>query len=353
MSAGTVYGERLEELRRSPCRWLVTGAAGFIGSGLVERLLEHDQEVVGLDNFSTGKPGNLDDVRERVGLERWGRFRFIEGDIRDPDACAQACRGVRYVLHQAALGSVPRSVEDPVGSHQSNVDGTLNVLLASRDQGVARVVLASSSSVYGDDPGLPKVEARTGRPLSPYAATKVACEAYAHAFTGAYGLPVALLRYFNVFGPRQDPDGPYAAVIPRWIGEMLRGDPVVIFGDGETSRDFCYLENAIQANLLAATSQDPEASGAAFNVSYGEKTTLNELFRMIRDRLASEIADVGEIEPVYEDFRPGDIRHSLADLGKATALLGYRPTHSLADGLDEAMDWYVRTLAPAARARRS
>lgn len=351
MSPETVYGERLETLRGEPSRWLVTGAAGFIGSGLVERLLERDQEVVGLDNFSTGKPENLDDVRERVGPERWDRFRFIEGDIRDPAACAEACEGARYVLHQAAVGSVPRSVEDPVGSHRSNVDGTLNVLLASRDRDVARVVLASSSSVYGDDPDLPKVESRTGRPLSPYAATKAACEAYGHAVSEAYGLPVVLLRYFNVFGPRQDPDGPYAAVIPRWIGEMLRGDPVVIFGDGETSRDFCYLENAIQANLLAATFEDPEAGGEVFNVSYGERTTLNELFRMIRDRLASEVAHVGEIEPIYEDFRPGDIRHSLADVGRARDRLGYRPTHSLADGLDEAMAWYVRTLAPATRAR--
>ena len=337
----TPYEIALEGMTAAPRTWLVTGAAGFIGSGLVHALLAADQRVVGLDNFSTGRRANFDDVRARVGEERWRRFDFQEGDIRQLETCRRACADVELVLHQAALGSVPRSIEDPVSSHDSNVTGTLNMLVASRDAGARRFVFASSSSVYGDDPHLPKVESRTGNPLSPYAVTKAAGERYVGVFGRTYGMPVVSLRYFNVFGPRQDPNGPYAAVIPRWSAALLRGKPVEIYGDGETSRDFCYLANAIQANILAATNGGPESLGEAFNVAVGENTTLNELFRLLRERLARHDPAVASVEPEYRDFRAGDVRHSLADIGKASALLGYRPSHSLGEGLDEAMEWYV------------
>lgn len=340
----TEYQLALETVRKQPRTWLVTGAAGFIGSGLVLELLMADQRVVGLDNFSTGKPANLDDVRGRVGEERWARFEFHEGDIRRLETCHQACSDVDLVLHQAALGSVPRSIKDPVGSHETNVSGTLNMLVASRDVGVRRFVFASSSSVYGDDPGLPKVESRTGSPLSPYAVTKTAAERYVQVFGAAYGLPVVSLRYFNVFGPRQDPNGPYAAVIPRWIFALLRGTTPEIYGDGETSRDFCYLANTVQANILAATSGEPAALGETFNVAVGETATLNELFRLVRERLARHAPAVANVEPEYRDFRAGDVRHSLADISKAQRLLGYRPTHTLGEGLDEAMGWYVKSV---------
>lgn len=336
------YQETLGAMVDSPRAWLVTGAAGFIGSGLVETLLGADQRVVGLDNFLTGRKANLEDVRSRVGDERWGRFDFREGDIRDPAVCAAACEGVAVVLHQAALGSVPRSIADPRTSHDCNVTGTLNMAIAARDAGVERFVFASSSSVYGDQPELPKVEERTGRPLSPYAVTKAAGERYLEAFEAVYGLPVVSLRYFNVFGPRQDPEGPYAAVIPRWIAALLRSEPVRIFGDGETSRDFCYLTNAVQANVLAGTTSEPDALGQAFNVAVGARTTLNELFGLVRARLAERRPEVADAKAIHEDFRPGDVRHSLADVSKAVRLLGYHPTHSLAEGLEEAMDWYVR-----------
>lgn len=339
----TPYELALEEMTSAPRTWLVTGAAGFIGSGLVQALLAADQRVVGLDNFSTGRRANLEDVRARVGEERWRRFDFQEGDIRQLETCRRACAGVELVLHQAALGSVPRSIEDPVSSHESNVTGTLNMLVASRDAGARRFVFASSSSVYGDDPHLPKIESRTGNPLSPYAVTKAAGERYVAVFGRAYGMPVVSLRYFNVFGPRQDPNGPYAAVIPRWTAALLRGKPVEIYGDGETSRDFCYLANAIQANILAATNGAPESLGETFNVAVGENTTLNELFRLLRDRLAGHDPAIASVEPEYRDFRAGDVRHSLADIGKASTLLGYRPSHSLGEGLDEAMEWYVRS----------
>jgi UDP-N-acetylglucosamine 4-epimerase len=337
----TAYEMAREDLRQKPLRWLVTGAAGFIGSGLVEELLLADQSVAGLDNFSTGRSSNLEDVRARVGADGWERFSMEAGDIRDLETCRVACSGMDVVLHQAALGSVPRSIADPIASHESNVNGTLNMLVAARDAGVRRFVFASSSSVYGDEPSLPKIESRTGRPLSPYAVTKAAGERYVQVFGDAYGLPVVCLRYFNVFGPRQDPDGPYAAVIPRWIAALQAGDPVQIFGDGETSRDFCYLANAIQANLLAATTPRPEALGETFNVAVGQRATLNELFRQVRERLARYAPRVADVEPEYRDFRPGDVRHSLADIGKAEALLGYRPSHTLAAGLEEAMGWYV------------
>jgi UDP-N-acetylglucosamine 4-epimerase len=332
-------------LRERPRTWLVTGAAGFIGSHLVERLLMLDQRVTGLDNFATGSRQNLDALRALVGPDRATRFRFIEGDIRDPAACQRACAGVDVVLHEAALGSVPRSVEDPLASHDVNVTGFLQVLLAARSAGIRRVVYASSSSVYGDHPGLPKVEEMVGHALSPYAASKHADELYAQAFGACYGLELVGLRYFNVFGPRQDPSGPYAAVIPIWFAELLRGGDVAINGDGETSRDFCYVANVVQANLLAATTVRPEAIGSVFNVACGDRTTLNELFGLIRDRVAQVQPAVAQRRPVYRDFRAGDVRHSLADIGRARAVLGYEPTHLVAAGLDCAASWYIADAA--------
>lgn len=329
-------------LRASPQRWLVTGAAGFIGSHLVEALLLADQEVVGLDNLSTGYRENLEDVILAVGDERAARFRFILGDIRDPEVCARACEGVDRVLHQAALGSVPRSLEDPQGSHASNVDGFLNVLVAARDAGVKRFVYASSSSVYGDEPTLPKVEGREGQLLSPYAATKKINEIYAQVFGSAYGMETIGLRYFNVFGPRQHPQGPYAAVIPRWILALLEGEPCRIYGDGETTRDFCYVDNAVQANLLAATVEDEEAIGKVYNVACADTTSLRKLFEMLRNAAAEFQPSAREAEPVYEDFRPGDIRHSLADVGLATRLLGYAPTHRIGDGIGTTVAWFAK-----------
>jgi UDP-N-acetylglucosamine/UDP-N-acetylgalactosamine 4-epimerase len=337
----SIPDELATRLRGRPRRWLVTGAAGFIGSHLVERLLSLDQLVTGLDNFATGRRENVDAVRAAVSREQAARYRFLEGDIRDPAACQRACSEVDVVLHEAALGSVPRSVNDPMTSHEVNVTGFLRVLAAAREAGIRRVVYASSSSVYGDHPILPKVEDVVGRVLSPYAATKYANELYAHAFGRCYGLELVGLRYFNVFGPRQDPSGPYAAVIPIWFAELLRGGDVVIHGDGETSRDFCYVANVVQANLLAATTERPEAIGAVLNVACGGRTTLNELFGMIRERVGRIDPAAAQRKPTYRDFRPGDVRHSLADIGKARTLLGYEPTHDVAAGLDSAAQWSV------------
>lgn len=336
------YADVREEMMGAPRRWLVTGAAGFIGSNLVETLLRLDQEVVGLDNFSTGHSRNLDEVRAAVG-DRAERFHFIEGDIRDLDTCRAACDGVGLVLHQAALGSVPRSLADPITSNASNVTGFLNVLVAARDAGVRRLVYAASSSTYGDHPGLPKVEDVIGRPLSPYAVTKYVNELYASVFQRSYGLETVGLRYFNVFGRRQDPAGAYAAVIPRWVANLLNGEPCRINGDGETSRDFCYIENVVQANLLAAT-VDTGATDQVYNVAVGERTTLNSLFRMIRDGLAEHDPEIAGAEPEYRAFRPGDVRHSLADISKARAQLGYAPTHSVREALGEALLWYVQNV---------
>lgn len=322
-------------------RWLVTGSAGFIGSHLVQALLRLEQEVIGLDNFSTGHRDNLAEVRRLVGEPAWTRFRFIEGDIRRLDTCRQACAGVDIVLHQAALGSVPRSIEDPVATHESNVTGFLNMLVAANLARVRRFVYASSSSVYGDHPQLPKTEAAVGRLLSPYAASKGINELYADVFACCYGMETVGLRYFNVFGPRQDPDGPYAAVIPRWVAQMLAREPVVINGDGETTRDFCYVANAVQANVLAATVSDGEALNQVYNVAVGERTSLNRLFSTLRALLSETAPGVAAVEPVYGDFRPGDIRDSLADISRAGRLLGYAPTHDLARGLGEALAWYV------------
>jgi UDP-N-acetylglucosamine 4-epimerase len=300
--------------------------------------------VTGLDNFATGYARNLDGVKESVGPQRWGNFHFIEGDIRDIDACRRACAGIGYVLHHAALGSVPRSIEDPLATHGANVTGFVNVLLASRDAGVERFVYAASSSTYGDHPALPKMEDVIGRPLSPYAVTKYANELYADVFGRCYGLNCVGLRYFNIFGARQDPDGAYAAVIPRWVGQFMNREPVCINGDGETSRDFCYVDNAVQVNLLAATAADPAALNQVYNVAVGERTTLNQLFSMQRALLMEHFPWVRDVQPLYREFREGDVRHSLADISRAQRLLSYQPTHRVGEGLREAMGWYVRNL---------
>ncbi len=335
--------ERLCARRRT---WLVTGAAGFIGSHLVEVLLHADQDVVGLDNFATGHQRNLDEVIAGVEPERRSSLRFIEGDIRDLATCKAACSGAEVVLHQAALGSVPRSLVDPLASHDSNVNGFLNMLVAARDANVDRFVYAASSSTYGDSPGLPKVEDVIGRPLSPYAVTKYVNELYADVFARCYGLDCIGLRYFNVFGARQDPDGAYAAVIPRWARALLVGERVLINGDGETSRDFCYVDNAVQANLLAALTERPDALNTVYNVAAHRQTSLNQLFDAMRTELAKRFPAIAGATVHHQDFRPGDVRHSLADVTRAQARLGYAPSHDVMQGLAEAMDWYVARFAP-------
>lgn len=332
-----------EQLPDSPRTWLVTGAAGFIGSNLVETLLSLDQTVVGFDNFSTGKKSNLDEVRRLVSAGQWARFSFISGDIRELEECRKACDGADYVLHQAALGSVPRSIADPLLTNESNVTGFINMLVAARDSKVRRFVYAASSSTYGDHPGLPKVEDVIGRPLSPYAVTKLVNELYAEVFGRCYGMEAVGLRYFNVFGPRQDPEGAYAAVIPRWISAMIHNQPTEINGDGETSRDFCYVANAVQANVLAAMVEDPAAVNQIYNVALNARTSLNELFVMLRGKLCGVYPHLKEYQPVYREFRQGDVRHSQADISKARQLLGYEPTHSVEQGIDEALEWYKRS----------
>lgn len=332
-----------QKISRSPRVWLVTGAAGFIGSHLVEELLGLGGKVVGLDNFATGKKENLDDVRAKVGSAAWANFRMETGDIVNIADCHRAVTGVDYVLHQAALGSVPRSIEDPIRSHVSNVDGFLNMLVACRDAKVRRLVYASSSSVYGDSPELPKREENIGRPLSPYAATKVMNEIYAGVFARNYGISTIGLRYFNIFGPRQDAKGAYAAVIPRWFAALARGEPPQINGDGLTSRDFCYVANAVQANLLAATTANQAAENTVFNVACGERATLLELFEGIRDFVAVAQPAAAALRPVFDTERAGDVRHSLADISRVRAGLGYVPTHSLKQGLRDAARWYMQT----------
>lgn len=331
------------ELESSPRVWLVTGAAGFIGSNLVETLLKLGQQVVGLDNFATGHLKNLQLVEVLVGANAWKNFRFIEGDIRNLDDCREAVQGVDCVLHQAALGSVPRSINDPIATNQANIDGFLNMLVASRDAGVKSFTYAASSSTYGDHPALPKVEGRIGRPLSPYAVTKYVNELYADVFAKTYGFSTVGLRYFNIFGRRQDPHGAYAAVIPTWTAAMIRGEDVFINGDGETSRDFCYVENAVQANLLAATTTSDDALNQVYNVAVNDRTTLNQLFGYLRDALSAHGVQYDR-EPVYRDFRVGDVRHSQADIDKASRLLCYQPSHTVQQGIREAMPWYVETL---------
>ncbi len=339
------YEKLAAELTASPKNWLVTGVGGFIGSNLLEALLNLGQRVVGLDNFSTGHQKNLAQVEKLVGEERWKKFRLIEGDIRNLADCKCACHEVDFVLHQAALGSVPKSMVDPIASHDSNVTGFLNMLIAARDAKVKRFVYASSSSIYGNDPNDAKVEDVTGHLLSPYAGTKKINEVYAEVFAGAYGFGSIGLRYFNVFGPRQDPEGAYAAVIPKWIATLLKRESVVINGDGETSRDFCFVANVVQANLLAATATNSEAINEAYNIAVGQRTTLNELLALLQSGLRKRDASLPQQKPVYQDFREGDVRHSLADIGKARRLLGYAPQFQIREGLELAMDWYVKNVS--------
>ncbi len=336
----TRYEEVRECLAEEPRTWLVTGTAGFIGSNILETLLELDQRVIGLDNFATGHRGNLEHVEAIVGDEKWARFRFLEGDIRSLEDCRSACEGVDFVLHQAALGSVPRSLEDPVLTNATNIDGFLNILLAARDEGVSRFVYAASSSTYGDHPDLPKVEEKIGKPLSPYAVTKYVNELYADVFNRAYGIDTIGLRYFNVFGPRQDPNGAYAAVIPKWIGALLNSEDVFVNGDGETSRDFCFVDNAVQANLLAAVA-DERACNSVYNIAVGERTSLNELFALIDGELKKLIPAYATSEPKYRDFRAGDVRHSQASIDKAASMLHFNPTVRAKEGIPRTVSWFV------------
>lgn len=342
MNPTTRYAALQADLRQQPHTWLITGVAGFIGSHLLEALLGLGQRVVGLDNFATGHRHNLDEVQLLVGDEAWGRFRFIEGDIRNLADCQAACNGVDLVLHQAALGSVPRSIADPITTNAANVTGFLNMLVAARDAGAKRFVYAASSSTYGDHPGLPKVEDTIGKPLSPYAVTKYVNELYADVFGRTYGLESIGLRYFNVFGPRQDPNGAYAAVIPKWAAAMLAGEPVFINGDGLTSRDFCYVANAVQANLLAATTQEQAAVNQVYNVAVGDQTDLNGLHALLAQALGALLPGLVVAPADHRDFRAGDVRHSRADVGKADRLLGYQPTHDLRSGLEAAANWFGR-----------
>jgi UDP-N-acetylglucosamine 4-epimerase len=345
----TRYLEVQKSLLESPRRWLVTGAAGFIGSHLAEALLRLDQHVVGLDNFSTGYERNLNDVLQRVGATAAKRFSFVKGDIRDPSTCLAAATGVDLVLHQAALGSVPRSMEDPHSSHASNVDGFVNMLLAAHQAGMRRVVYASSSSVYGDEAAQPKVEERIGRPLSPYATTKLVDEIYADTFRRTHGIESVGLRYFNVFGPRQDPQGAYAAVIPRWAQQLISGEPCAVYGDGSNSRDFCYVENVVQANILAATAPSDDVAIGVFNIACGSATTLLELFDKIRHLVATARPQAASSTLRVEVPRPGDIPHSLASIERARGLLGYQPSFDVAQGLAQTVAWYLQQQQTPAR----
>ncbi len=338
------YAQVKEELAASPKTWLVTGVAGFIGSNLLETLLTCDQHVKGLDNFSTGHQHNLDQVKKLVTQEQWAKFSFINGDIRDEDTCRDACNDVEYVLHQAALGSVPRSLENPRLTHDNNLTGYLNMLVAARDQKVEKFVYAASSSTYGDHPGLPKKEDLIGKPLSPYAVTKYVNELYADVFSRCYGVKPVGLRYFNIFGRRQDPNGAYAAVIPKWFAGLMAGEEIFINGDGTTSRDFCYIDNCVQANIMAATAFREESFNQVYNIAFGERTTLTELFDHIQGRVKGLVDNYTEVKPVYRDFRPGDVKHSLADISKARELIGYHPAFSVLQGLDNAADWYFHNL---------
>lgn len=335
----TRYDQLLTDLPKAPKTWLITGVAGFIGSNLLETLLTLDQTVVGLDSFATGHQRNLDEVQSLVTPEQWARFTFINGDIRSLDDCQRACAGVDFVLHQAALGSVPRSLADPITTNSANIDGFLNMLVAARDTQVKSFVYAASSSTYGDHPGLPKVEDLIGKPLSPYAVTKYVNELYADVFARCYGFTTIGLRYFNVFGKRQDPDGAYAAVIPKWTASMIKGEDVFINGDGETSRDFCFIENTVQANLLAATTENPDARNQVYNVAVSGRTTLNTLFNELKSALSAN-GVVYEKAAVYRDFRAGDVRHSQADISKIQRLLGYAPGYEIKAGISKAMPWY-------------
>ncbi len=339
------FEEVTERVKAKPRTWLVTGAAGFIGSHLLETLLKLDQRVIGLDNFSTGSRENLAQVRQAVTGGQWKNLHFIEGDIRSLDSCRKACASVEFVLHQAALGSVPRSIADPIATHDNNATGFLNMLVAAHGAGVSRFVFAGSSATYGDHSALPKVESQIGRPLSPYAVTKHVNELYAEVYARCHGLPSIGLRYFNVFGPRQDPNGAYAAVIPRWIAGMIRNEPVFINGDGATARDFSYVDNVVQANLLAATVDEPAAVNQVYNIALNAKTTLNELFEMIRSLLESRYPSLRNLRPTHRELRHGDVRFSQADISKARQLLGYHPSWGVQQGLARTIDWYVTKLA--------
>ena len=336
------YEEIKQQLLARPKVWLITGVAGFIGSNLLETLLKLNQSVVGLDNFSTGHQRNLDGVRGEVTVQQWQNFKLIRADIVEASICRQAVKGVDHVLHQAALGSVPRSIADPITSNASNITGFLNILQAAKEEGVESFTYAASSSTYGDHHALPKIEANIGNPLSPYAVTKYVNELYAGVYARTYGFKSIGLRYFNVFGKRQDPNGAYAAVIPKWTAAMIQGEDVFINGDGETSRDFCYIENTIQMNILAATAQD-EYKDQVYNVAVGDRTTLNSLYSAIKSALESNGVHI-ENEPEYCDFRVGDVRHSQADISKATNALGYKPTYRILQGIHKAMPWYIRFL---------
>ena len=336
----SAYNVLQSQLRSSPRTWLVTGVGGFIGSNLLETLLKLDQRVVGLDNFATSKPHNLKQVQALVSAEQWSRFRFIEASIVEPAVSQKACEGVDFVLHQAALGSVPHSLDDPLACHAANVTGFINMLEAARRVRVRRFVFASSCAVYGDDASLPAVETQIGLPLSPYAASKRMDEVYSDAYAKSYGFESIGLRYFNVFGPRQDPNGAYAAVIPKWIEALLRRDRIQINGDGETSRDFCFVDNIVQANLLAATTQISGATNQAYNIAVGERTTLNELFQLLQDGLRKLNPTLPEQKPIYGPERAGDVRHSHANIDKAKRLLGYEPVLRVGEGLNLAMAWY-------------
>ncbi len=326
------YESILNKLEVEEHIWLITGVAGFIGSNLLETLLKHNQQVVGLDNYSTGFQHNLEEVRSAVTADQWKKFRFIEGDIRNIDDCLKACDGVDYVFHEAALGSVSRSILDPITTNTVNISGFLNILVAARDCRVKRIVYASSSSTYGDHTDLPKIEGTIGNPLSPYAVTKLANELYANVFAKSYQMEIIGLRYFNVFGPRQDPYGPYAAVIPAWLAGMLEKRPIYINGDGSTSRDFCFISNVVQANILAAMSKSPEAINQVFNVAVGRQSTLLELFQILKDELRIYSHDYN-LDLIFKDFREGDIRKSVANIDKAKKILGYMPTSNLKDGV--------------------
>ena len=337
----SIFDNIRAELVKEPKRWLVTGVAGFIGSNLLETLLELDQQVVGIDNLLTGYPHNLEDVKRTVGPEKWAKFEFLRGDIRDPEDCRRACSGVDYILHQAALGSVPRSIDDPVTTNECNVDGFLQMLVAGMQARVKRFVFASSSSVYGDSEKLPKVEGEIGEVLSPYAASKLVNEIYAGVFSKVYDFDWIGLRYFNVFGKRQDPKGAYAAVIPCWINALINLEIPVINGDGQTSRDFCYIQDVVQANILAAVCNRPAALNKAYNIACGDRTTLTQLFGLIKRSLCSHMPEIEGIEPKYGPFRKGDVLHSLADISRAGELLGFAPMYSVARGMEETMRWYV------------
>ena len=358
----TRYEHLCQSLPQATKIWLITGVAGFIGSNLLETLLKLDQRVVGLDNFTTGHQRNLDEVKTLVTPAQWQHFNFINGDIRNLEDCQIACVGVDHVLHEAALGSVPRSLTDPITTNAINISGFLNMLVAARDAKVKSFTYAASSSTYGDHPGLPKVEDTIGKPLSPYAVTKYVNELYADVFARCYGFNTIGLRYFNVFGPRHDPNGVYAAVIPKWIASLIQGEPVYINGDGETSRDFCFIANVVQANLLAATvsqeaviatealkSMPPESpTNQVYNVALGDRTTLSELYAQLHRNLLPRYPHLEGVQPIYRDFRAGDVRHSLADIGKAQRLLGYAPTQRIGDGLKLAIPWYIQRIAVTA-----